>query len=260
VSANLGESKTSSRVADTEQLSEAEEIFEEQQRRYAEHQIQQEKKRERVEYQKKSTQRSNYINLKSVAISEILISLILVMIGFKSIDVVTLLIGLPRDYLDILEYLILFIQRVTFFIWIYRLHTDLKNIFYDYPITPIGAVFRYLFPIFLWGIWNTLSTFANRLQNEAVSLTDIAEKIRILTIYSYVLISIFFTIYLFSNNNLLKYINPTTTSKLLEISPFLYFFEVLINVSTNLVDLLLVKTITQAIIRKLKLQEYSYIK
>jgi hypothetical protein len=65
---------------------------------------------------------------------------------------------------------------VLFLVWLYRLHVDLKVLFNDYPITPGGAMARFLIPIYsIWGIWNALSTFANRFNQEGGELAKCAE-------------------------------------------------------------------------------------
>ncbi|MDR9896391.1 serine/threonine protein kinase [Aetokthonos hydrillicola Thurmond2011] len=219
------------------------------------------KARERVEHlrrqqverptrKQKVIQWHNPTNLKSLAISKLLISLLLVMIGFDSVDVFTSLIGLSKDFLDTFKYVIFFIEKTIFFVWIYRFHADLKNIFYDYPITPIGAVFRYLFPISFWGIWDTLSTFARRFKGESGNLTFFVQKMRLLTICLYIFISISLTSTL---SDILKIYHQTTT-EISSISTFLPFFCLLINSGKNVVDLLLLEIMMQAITKKVKLE------
>ncbi|HLO50641.1 MAG TPA: hypothetical protein VK211_19645, partial [Kamptonema sp.] len=43
---------------------------------------------------------------------------------------------------------VLLIMLVLLLVWLYRLHVDLKVLFNDYPITPGGAVARFLIPIY----------------------------------------------------------------------------------------------------------------
>jgi len=70
------------------------------------------------------------------------------------------------------------ILLVLFLVWLYRLHVDLKVLFNDYPITPGGALARFIIPIYsIWGIWNALSTFANRFNQEGGELAKCAEYI-----------------------------------------------------------------------------------
>ena len=70
------------------------------------------------------------------------------------------------------------IGLVLFLVWLYRLHVDLKVLFNDYPITPGGALARFLIPIYsIWGIWNTLSTFGNTFKQEGGELTTWAEQL-----------------------------------------------------------------------------------
>ncbi|MEG4343596.1 hypothetical protein QUB70_09940 [Microcoleus sp. A003_D6] len=73
---------------------------------------------------------------------------------------------------------VVLILIVLFLVWLYRLHVDLKVLFNDYPITPGGAVARFIIPIYsIWGIWNALSTFANRFNQEGGELAKSAEYI-----------------------------------------------------------------------------------
>jgi hypothetical protein len=69
--------------------------------------------------------------------------------------------------LSLLSLLIYLISAILFFIWMYRIHFDLSNVFSDYPITPRGALARLIIPIYcIWGIWNTFATIADHFKNE----------------------------------------------------------------------------------------------
>ncbi|HLO48999.1 MAG TPA: hypothetical protein VK211_11335, partial [Kamptonema sp.] len=73
---------------------------------------------------------------------------------------------------------VLLIMLVLLLVWLYRLHVDLKVLFNDYPITPGGAVARFLIPIYsIWGIWNALSTFAKTFNQEGGDLAKLVEPL-----------------------------------------------------------------------------------
>lgn len=88
---------------------------------------------------------------------------------FELIDVLVALFSIP----------LYFITAILFFIWMYRLHFDLSNIFSDYPITPRGALARLIIPIYcIWGIWNTFATIADHFKNEVEpTITHAGERL-----------------------------------------------------------------------------------
>jgi hypothetical protein len=74
--------------------------------------------------------------------------------------------------------------------WLHRLHADLKVLFQNYPIKPWGAVARFLIPVYsLWGMADTINTFADRLKPEGGDLTDLSTQIRSLIppVYAFIL-------------------------------------------------------------------------
>lgn len=49
--------------------------------------------------------------------------------------------------------------------WIYKIHVDFNQLSIQYPISPSGALFRIIIPIYnIWGIWNVYSTMAKHLE------------------------------------------------------------------------------------------------
>lgn len=65
------------------------------------------------------------------------------------------------------------ISVVILLVWLHRLHAYLRKIFSNYPISPWGAIIRFVIPIYsLWGIWNTFNTIAKRLKQQAGELAS----------------------------------------------------------------------------------------
>jgi hypothetical protein len=129
-------------------------------------------------------------SLKSAGVGRLLVRLLSVVLGvglvstlFSLLQVIAQPLYQLLAFLDGLISIISLILGVTsvivFLIWLHRLHADLKNLFQEYPISPGGAIARFLIPIYsLWGIANTLSTFADRFKGEGGDLTSLSEKVR----------------------------------------------------------------------------------
>ncbi|PHJ61423.1 hypothetical protein VF14_30620 [Nostoc linckia z18] len=129
-------------------------------------------------------------SLKSAGVGRLLVRLLSVVLGvglvstlFSLLQVIAQPLYQLLAFLDGLISIISLILGVTsvivFLIWLHRLHADLKNLFQEYPISPGGAIARFLIPIYsLWGIANTLSTFADRFKDEGGDLTSLSEKVR----------------------------------------------------------------------------------
>jgi hypothetical protein len=129
-------------------------------------------------------------SLKSAGVGRLLVRLLWVVLGvglvstlFSLLQVIAQPLYQLLAFLDGLISIISLILGVTsvivFLIWLHRLHADLKNLFQEYPISPGGAIARFLIPIYsLWGIANTLSTFADGFKNEGGDLTSLSEKVR----------------------------------------------------------------------------------
>ena len=77
------------------------------------------------------------------------------------------------DSFELTDHIISRIFALGLLVWLHCLHTVLKWSFKSYPISPWGAVARYVIPFYnLWGIWNIFSTLANHLvkdRGEAVA-------------------------------------------------------------------------------------------
>lgn len=129
-------------------------------------------------------------SLKSVGIGKFLVRLLWVLIGFGIIS--TLFSGLAvvaeplynliasvDGLISIVSLLLSVTSIIIFLIWLHRIHADLKNLFPEYPITPGGAIARFIIPIYsLWGIYNTLVTFAAKFKEEGGDLIRSSEQVR----------------------------------------------------------------------------------
>ncbi len=228
-------------------------MFDEQQRQLIERLHREAKEKARVEEQlrQQATKLGNPISLKSVPISKPLIGLLWVQIGFYIVELLAYFSVSNSEFLLVPEIIIFFIQTVIFLVWIHHIHTDLKEIFGNYPITPKGAVVRYIFPVIFWGIWNTLSTFANRFQQEGGDLSRIAEKVRTLALWSYVFLIISLTRLPYELSNALNTSGETTP----ENSPLISFLDIFISIGVTTVDLLIVQTMMRVVKQKAKRQE-----
>ncbi|MCC3404029.1 MAG: hypothetical protein JGK17_00130 [Microcoleus sp. PH2017_10_PVI_O_A] len=132
---------------------------------------------------------------------------------------------------------------VLLLVWLYRLHVDLKVLFNDYPITPGGAVARFIIPIYsIWGIWNTLSTFANRFNQEGGESAKCAEYINPLNGGLYAL-----TI----TSNILNREYSRIQRESPEIEPlWLFLLNDLVALGLSCLLLLMVKSMSSAVVAK----------
>ena len=86
---------------------------------------------------------------------------------------------LANGVLVIVTLLVFLGLLVTFGIWGYVLHGDLKLLFGKYPITPGSAVAQLLVPFYnLWGIWNVFSTLADHLKSKGGDLAEFGSDLR----------------------------------------------------------------------------------
>ncbi|MDX8044729.1 hypothetical protein SH601_01910 [Gracilibacillus sp. S3-1-1] len=85
-------------------------------------------------------------------------------------------------------YLIIWvISAITYLIWIFKVHRDLRNFHSNYPITSGGALARILIPIYnIFGLWNVFSTIGNYLR-ERTNTAKHANIILTLIPYYYIL-------------------------------------------------------------------------
>ncbi|WP_392531526.1 DUF4328 domain-containing protein [Nostoc sp. C117] len=129
-------------------------------------------------------------SLKSSGVGKLLVRLLWLLLGFGLVSTFFSLLqviaqpvyqvfGSLDGLVSIVSLILSLISLVVFFIWLHRLHADLKNLFEEYPITPGGAIARFIIPIYsLWGMANTLSTFAERFKVEGGDLTALSEEVR----------------------------------------------------------------------------------
>ncbi|WP_414567373.1 DUF4328 domain-containing protein [Nostoc sp. CCY 9925] len=129
-------------------------------------------------------------SLKSASVGRFLVRLLWVVLGiglvstlFSLLQVIAQPVYQLLAFLDglvsIVSLIVGVVSIIVFLVWLHRLHADLKNLFHEYPISPGGAIARFLIPIYsLWGIANTLSTFADRFKGEGGDLTSLSEKVR----------------------------------------------------------------------------------
>lgn len=73
------------------------------------------------------------------------------------------------SFYDPLEFIVDWTYTIVFvliLVWLHRVHAYLRTTEPDYPITPWGAVARFVIPFYsLWGMWNTLNTLAKRFKS-----------------------------------------------------------------------------------------------
>ncbi|NEU82800.1 DUF4328 domain-containing protein [Nostoc sp. UIC 10630] len=197
------------------------------------------------------------ISLKSAGIARLLVRLLWVLLGFGVASTVLSLLqviakplyGLLASLdalLSIVTLLFSLISIIVFMIWLYRLHADLKDIFKEYPITPGGAIARFLIPIYsLWGIANTLSTFADRFKGEGEDLTRLSEQVRSLIgpLYGCMI-----------GSNLVNRLAFTEAVKNPEdkFLPFWFLFSCILDLGLTAILLQLAKTMRTAITQKAK--------
>ncbi|MBN3879203.1 MULTISPECIES: DUF4328 domain-containing protein [unclassified Nostoc] len=196
-------------------------------------------------------------SLKSASVGRLLVRLLWVLLGFGiASTLLSLLEVIAKPLYQLLASLDALISVVTllfslisiivFLIWLYRLHADLKNIFKEYPITPGGAIARFLIPIYsLWGIANTLSTFADRFKLEGGELTRLSEEVRmsIGPLYGFMMGSNFVNRIAFQEAAK----NPQD-----QFLPFWFLFSGILDLGFTFTLLLLAKTMRTAVTQKAK--------
>ncbi|WP_407883352.1 hypothetical protein [Scytonema sp. NUACC26] len=140
-------------------------------------------------------------------------------------------------------FLVILSSSLTFLVWLHRFHADLKEVFPEYPITPWGAIARFVIPFYsLWGIWKTLSTFADRLLPEGGDLTSLSHQLRscIPFLYAFTIIS----------NTLGRIILSSNSRE--PVSPWLSFLASTVEVGLVLTLLQLTKIMQSALTQKTK--------
>jgi hypothetical protein len=101
-------------------------------------------------------------------------------------------IGIADFLFTPLERLHPWLSGVTFFLfllWLHRLHLSLPQLLGAYPISPLGAVMRFVLPLYhVWGIGNVCLTLAKRLSTPANQVR--CYRLRRLTGWLYLLLFI----------------------------------------------------------------------
>ncbi len=132
----------------------------------------------------------NGYTLKSAGVGKLLLQIFWVRLGFTVVSgLFSLLeivakpvyqsIAVLEGLVSLVSVIIVLVSIIILFVWLHRIHADLKNLFESYPVTPGGAVAKFLIPIYsLWGIANVLSTFADNLKPEGGDLTSLSEDVR----------------------------------------------------------------------------------
>lgn len=191
--------------------------------------------------------------LKSQGVSRLLmqflwanLSLAIISLIFSLVKVIAPTISEALQGLqEILLFVALFIGLVAlvlWLVWLYRLHVDLKVLFKDYPITPGGAIARFLIPIYsFWGIWNTLSTFGNTFKQEGGEFTQWAEQLD-------PLIGGFYALTI--GSNILNREMSRMQRQNSEIEPFWFLVSDVVSVFLSFVVLQMVKVMKSAIAEK----------
>lgn len=197
------------------------------------------------------------ISLKSAGVGRLLVRLLWVLLGFGVASTLLSLLALIAQpvyqllasldgLVSIVSLFISLISIIVFLIWLYRLHADLRNIFNEYPITPGGAIARFLIPIYsIWGIYNTLSTFAEKFKLEGGNLERLSEQVRSLIgpLYGFMI-----------GRNVLNRVIITETAKNPQDTflPFWFLFSCILDLGVAVTLLQLAKTMGTAITQKAK--------
>ena len=117
-----------------------------------------------------------------------------------------------------------FITIILFFVWLYKLHSDLSRIYINYPVSPLGSIARFLIPFYnLWGIWNVLATMRDHFKKETnARVVDAGRRIGyLIPIYYIVLfVSTFFL------RAILKF--PDESTILLASNIFDFFYNIIL--------------------------------
>ncbi len=131
-------------------------------------------------------------------------------------------------------------------IWLHRLHAQLKVLFKNYPISPWGAIARYIIPFYsLWGIWNLFSTLAQKLKAQSGDLVRWGSSLKRWLPWLYIsfiasgLLQVF---YMFQSRSMYKTV----------IYVVVFVMQNIMNLVLTLVWLQIVLLITKAVIYKVK--------
>jgi hypothetical protein len=202
------------------------------------------------------------MSLQSSGIADILMKSLWVRIGFAGISTFFSLIEvlIPAIYaslesLDGLVALIALIVNITTLIlavvWLHRYHKDLMQLYGDYPITPGGALARFMIPFYnIWGIWNTLTTVAGRFKGEEGVLHDLGASLQSLVprLYGVAILS----------NILTRYTLQQSLRDPDSVPGFLWLITALVDLGLAYVLLQIAKVMIQAINTKFQSKQQPF--
>lgn len=121
---------------------------------------------------------TNQVQLRSKGVFKLLRWMLLILLGLLTILANLLLfqalfnkqIQLELLYSSIASLIVLgnITTIIVALVWLFQVHKDLQTIYPNYPITPAGALRRFLIPFYsLVGIWETVSKIGNHFQLES---------------------------------------------------------------------------------------------
>jgi hypothetical protein len=139
-----------------------------------------------------------------------------------------------------------FIAGILMCVWFYRIHLDLKNLFDDYAITPLGSLAKFLIPVYnILGIAKVFNTFADRFEPESGDLSKFGKDVRLLIVPFYACI--------FGSKIIDTFISPEYITNPENPSlPFLFLFSDILYIGLSFVFLSLTKAMQSAVNQKAK--------
>lgn len=80
-------------------------------------------------------------------------------------------------FIMVFSFILLIMTYVTYLIWLFKVHKDLKQLNPDYHVSPWGAIARVAIPFYcLYGLWNVYSTM-HRYFSERTSTVGFGSKL-----------------------------------------------------------------------------------
>lgn len=156
---------------------------------------------------------------------------------YRVLDWLWLPIELARNWI----YLVALIVTL---VWLHRLHAKLKVLFSGYPISPWGAIARFLIPFYsLWGIWNLFTTLTKTLKSQNGELVSFGSSLQKLLPWLYVALIV-------SNVLDQAYRVLFQEGYNSEIYPWLFVMSNAMNLVFSIVFLQMVRLIRKAIVYK----------
>jgi hypothetical protein len=153
---------------------------------------------------------------------------------------------LINGFISFVSFFVDIVTLIIFFVWLYRIHVDLQNLFDDYSITPVGSIARFLIPFYhIWGIANTFNTFANKFEPEGGDLSQFGKTVRLLIIPFYCCI--------FGSNEISHFTVPEFIANPENPSlPMMFFISAILDVGWSFVLLSITKAMQSAVNQKAK--------